>query len=398
MELSYYMEKIINSLLDTDWYKITMTRIFFYRFSDVVGEYAFICRTPGVIFTDEMVNEIDYQIGELCKLRFQEDEIDFIRSVSYMENAVGYLEFLKLFQLNRKFITVSKDASCGLSIRARGPLWAVSLFEIYVLAIVNEVYFRIRHSHEYRVLWDSAISRTEEKIENFNVDPFPIMEFGTRRRLAGNYQFTVINHLRRKILEHFIGTSNVMFSKIFGLKPQGTFAHEYVCVPQGLNDCSLRNSQRYAWDQWCREYRGDIGCCLTDTLGQDKFEKDFDRYWANMFTSLRHDSGCPFVWGDRAIDIYQKFGIDPMTKTLVFSDNLNFTTARAINKHFKDKIRTVFGIGTFLTNDTMTKPLNIVMKLVAVNNRPVAKLSNDSGKETCESSEYVKRLKREIYE
>jgi len=386
--------RIIASLLDTDWYKITMNRIFFYRFSDVVGEYAFICRTPDVKFTGNMVSIIRQQIDLLCNLRFNEEEIDFIKSVPYMRNAVGYLEFLKLFKLNRDFITVSRDSPCGLSIRARGPLWAVSPFEIYVLAIVNEVYFSERYGRGD--IHYAARSKFKEKMADFNARPFPIMEFGTRRRLSYDNQSAIVQTLEKLIPEHFIGTSNVLLSKKYGLKPQGTFAHEYACMPQGLDGCSLRNSQRYAWDQWCREYRGDIGCCLTDTLGQGKFEKDFDKYWANMFTSLRHDSGDPINWGDRAVEIYRNYGIDPMSKTLVFSDGLDFETARKIHAHFKDKIRTVFGIGTFLTNDTNVPPLNIVMKLVSVNNRPVAKLSNVAGKTTCEDAGFVKRLKLEI--
>jgi len=386
--------RIIISLLDTDWYKITMNRIFFYRFSDVVGEYAFICRTPGVKFTSEMVRDIEQQIDELCDLRFAEEEIDFIKSIPYMQNAIGYLEFLKLFRLNRDFITVSRDSPCGLSIRAKGPLWAVSPFEIYVLAIVNQIYFSYKYSGGD--LHDAAVKRFELKLKDFNNDPFPIMEFGTRRWLSYDIQSFVVQVLKNKIPEHFIGTSNVYYSMKYNLKPQGTFAHEYVCMPQGLNDCSLRNSQRYAWDQWCREYRGDIGCCLTDTLGQKKFEQDFDKYWAGMFTSLRHDSGDPIAWGNRAVKIYKNFGIDPMTKTLVFSDGLDFKTARKIHKHFKGTIRTVFGIGTYLTNDTKVPPLNIVMKLVSVNGRPVAKLSNVPGKTTCENAGFIKRLKLEI--
>jgi len=389
--------RIINSLLDTDWYKITMNRVFFYRFSDVVGEYAFICRSSGVEFTKEMVDEIRKQIGELCELRFTEDEILFIKSIPYMRDAVGYLEFLKLFQLNRNFITISwnRNNPCKLEIRAKGPLWAVSPFEIYVLAIVNEVYFFQKYSmNRLRII---AQDKLEQKLKDFNKNPFPIMEFGTRRRLSYLNQALVVQNLQKYIPEHFIGTSNVLMSKECNLKPQGTFAHEYACMPQGLNDCSLRNSQRYAWDQWCREYRGDIGCCLTDTLGQIKFEKDFDKYWANMFTSLRHDSGDPIEWGERAIGIYKNYGIDPMTKTLVFSDSLDFEKAQEIHAHFKDRIRTVFGIGTFLTNDTNVSPLNIVMKLVSVNNRPVAKLSNAVSKITCEDPGFVKRLETEIY-
>lgn len=386
------MKPIITSLLDTDWYKITMNRIFFYRFSDVVGEYAFICRTPNVIFNREMVNAIQYQINMLCELQFTADEIRFIKSIPYMKDAVGYLEFLKLFKLNKEFISVSWSMnSCGLEIRAKGPLWAVSPFEIYILAIVNEIYFSY-----YKDLKTSSVERLKAKLKDFNDDPFPIMEFGTRRRLSFDNQKFVLETLIKFIPQYFMGTSNIWFSKKFDLKPQGTFAHEYACMPQGLNDCSLKNSQRYAWDQWCREYRGDIGCCLTDTLGQAKFEKDFDRYWANMFTSLRHDSGDPIAWGNRAVKIYNDFGIDPMTKTLVFSDSLNFETAREIHKHFKGIIRTVFGIGTFLTNDTGVSPLNIVMKLISVNNRPVAKLSNVAEKTVCEDPEFVERLKKEI--
>jgi len=392
------MKSIITNLLDTDWYKITMNRVFFYRFSDVVGEYSFICRTPDINFTSGMVNEIKEQIDNLCNLRFSEEDIEFIRSVSYMRNAIGYLEFLKLFQLNRDFISVSTDSPCGLSIRAKGPLWAVSPFEIYVLAIVNEVYYKhiSLTAESYFGINMSADARLHEKLKDLNDDPFPLMEFGTRRRLSGHWQETVVKELIKSIPDYFVGTSNVLLSKKYNLKPQGTFAHEYACMPQGLNDCSLRNSQRYAWDQWCREYRGDIGCCLTDTLGQRKFENDFDKYWANMFTSVRHDSGDPIEWGIRMVHLYQNFGIDPMSKTLVFSDNLNFRKAKEIHNHFKDTIRTAFGIGTFLTNDTYEIPLNIVMKLVSVNNRPVAKLSNVPSKSVCEDAEFVEILKRDI--
>jgi nicotinate phosphoribosyltransferase len=384
------------SLLDTDLYKFTMQRAFFYRFSDVVGEYRFRCRTPDIEFTDEMVEAINFQLDALCDLRFTDEEIRYLAAIPYMTRAVGYHEFLRFFRLNRDFIEVHLSRSAGLEIIAKGPLWAVSPFEIYVLEIVNEVYYRCFLKNDYDETLNVANVKLDEKIAEFIKSPFPLLEFGTRRRFSGAWQEWVLKSLAAKAGDSFIGTSNVMLAKKLGLKPQGTFAHEYVCVPQGLNDCSLRNSQRYAWDQWCREYRGDIGCCLTDTLGQEKFEQDFDRYWANMFTSLRHDSGDPIEWGERAISIYEGFGIDPRTKTLVFSDSLSFNTARYINERFKDRTRCVFGIGTFLTNDTSTQPLNIVMKLVKVNNRPVAKLSNVDGKQMCIDSSFVDRLREEI--
>jgi nicotinate phosphoribosyltransferase len=166
-------------------------------------------------------------------------------------------------------------------------------------------------------------------------------------------------------------------------------------MPQGLPDCNPAESQKYAWDRWCREYKGDLGVCLTDTLGQNKFETDFTMYWANLFTGLRHDSGNPFEWGRRAIKLYEKHNIDPKTKLLMFSDSLDFKTAASIFKEFDGKVKLGFGIGTFLTNDMIEAPLNVVMKLVRVNNKPVAKLSNVPGKHMGDP-QYVEWLKQEV--
>ena len=384
---------IINHLSDTDLYKINMMRIYFYRFSDVTGEFEFKCRDEGVRFTEEMVEEIRDQVDHLCSLRFTPEEIEFLRGQRYHKDAVGFFEFLRFFQLNRKFIEVSHIGDCGLVIRAVGPLWAISPFEIYVLAIVNEVYFKFQYADIYAELTESFRVKLEEKVEKYKEDPFSLTEFGTRRRLSYFSQQLVISKLKGE--RGFWGTSNVHFAMKFKTRVMGTFAHEYVCMPQGLNDSSLSNSQRYAWDQWCREYRGDLGICLTDTLGQKKFEKDFDRYWANMFTGLRHDSGDPIEWADRAIKIYESMDIDPRTKTLMFSDSLNFDTCWVLEKYLVGRVKTAYGVGTYLTNDTMVKPLNIVIKLVRVNKKPVAKLSNVSGKEMG-SLEHVKILKSEI--
>jgi len=387
------MKRIIESLLDTDNYKLSMQRIYFYRFSDVVGEYSFRCRGDET-FTPDMVEEIRRQIDLLGDLRFTEEEIEYVKSMWYHSDAVGFHEFLRFFRLNPDFVTVDSSGPNGLTIRARGPLWAVSPFEIHVLSIVNEVYFTMKY--DMASLISDSMSRFTEKMKKFRERPFSVTEFGTRRRLSVMNQDIILRGLMHGAKGFLAGTSNVHLARKYGIKAMGTFAHEYVCVPQGLNDCSLRNSQRYAWDQWCREYRGALGICLTDTLGQDKFEMDFDRYWANMFTGLRHDSGDPIEWGERAIDLYRKYDIDPGTKTLMFSDSLDFNGCWKLEDRFAGRVRTAYGIGTWLTNDTGKKPLNIVFKLVGVNGRPVAKLSNVDGKTMCEDDGFVKRLREDI--
>jgi len=388
--------EIITHLTDTDAYTINMSRVYFYRFSDVVGEMKFICRTPNIEFTPEMVEEIRKQVGYLCKLQYTDDELNFVRSISYHKDAVGFLEFLRFFKFNEKFIEIKQGGPCGLEIRAKGPMWTICALEVHVLSIVNEVYFRMKYYQNYDDLFVNLLYRLRTKAEEFSKRPFSITEFGTRRRFSKEAQSYVIKTMKDTMGSYLAGTSNVYFAMQNGLKPMGTFAHQYVCTPQGLDDCAPRNSQRYAWDQWCREYRGNLGIALTDTLGQRKFEVDFDRYWANMFTGLRHDSGDPFEWGERAIKIYEGFDIDPRTKTLMFSDSLDFDKAWAIEERFKGRIKTAFGIGTFLTCDTKVPPLNIVMKLQKINGKPVAKLSNVPSKTVCEDEEYVERLKKEI--
>jgi len=390
------MPKIIYSILDNDMYKINMQRVYFYRFSDVMGEFKFKCRSPNARFTKEMIAEINKQVNYLCDLTYTDEELAFLKAIWYHKDAVGFLEFLRFFRFNRDFIKITEATdNCGISIVAKGPLWAVSPFEIPVLAIVNEVYFKYTHPHDYCALHNSLKERFGRKIVEFQARPFSLTEFGTRRRLSFDAQDYVVDGLRTLVPQYLAGTSNVLLAMKYGIKPIGTFAHEYVCMPQGLSDCSLRNSQRYAWDQWCREYKGALGICLTDTLGQEKFERDFDRYWANMFTGLRHDSGDPHAWGERAIELYKQYDIDPATKTLMFSDSLNFDKCWELEDNFFGRVKTAYGIGTWLTNDTFDEPLNIVMKLVRVNDRPVAKLSNVETKANGDA-EYVARLRGDI--
>ncbi|MDR0664224.1 MAG: nicotinate phosphoribosyltransferase [Helicobacteraceae bacterium] len=386
---------IIKSLLDQDLYKITMQRVYFHRFSNATARYEFRCRDESVVFTEAMFAEIDAEIKALDNLKFEKEEIDYIGDLYYMKEARGYLEFLRLFRLNSEYIRA--DLREGkLSIVAEGPIWLASMYEIFVLAIVSEVYFK------RAALGDLAVGRArlDAKIDAIKQRdiPFKFSDFGTRRRYSLAWMDEVIAALAKNFDGAvFTGTSNLYFAKKYNLIPMGTLAHEYLCLGQALDVVTIANSQRFMLQTWADEYRGDLGIALSDNLGSDYFfQHDFDKYFSLLFSGVRQDSGDPIEWGRKTLEHYEKYRIDPRSKTLVFSDALDFPRAFAINREFYDKANVAFGIGTNLTNDMGVKPLNIVFKMVSANGRPVAKLSDSPTKLMCEDQGYVEYLKSVI--
>ena len=182
----------------------------------------------------------------------------------------------------------------------------------------------------------------------------------------------------------------------YNLTPIGTYAHEFVQMYQGIDSIPLAYTNHYAMADWYDEYRGDNGTALTDTITTDLFLYDFDRSMVNNYSGVRHDSGDPYEWGEKMIRHFQKYGVDPRTKVLLFSDSLDFDHAQKLYDYFREKTRVSFGIGTFVTNDTCEGALNIVIKLQYVNGRPVAKLSDAPGKEMCQDDAYLAYLKRSV--
>ena len=199
--------------------------------------------------------------------------------------------------------------------------------------------------------------------------------------------------LGREVPQYFKGSSNVYLAKKYGLTPIGTMAHEYLQAYQSFG-VRLRDFQKAALEDWVQEYRGDLGIALTDVVGMDAFLADFDLYFAKLFDGLRHDSGDPIVWGEKALAHYAKLRIDAMTKRLVFSDALDIPSAFALYRHFADRVMTGFGIGTNLSNDTGIATLNIVMKLMSCNGQPVAKLSDSAGKTLCADETFLAYLRQ----
>lgn len=387
------LDPIVVSLLDTDLYKFNMDQVIFHKHTDLSGEYYFKCRNQGIVFTPEMFEEINAQIDHLCTLRFSKAELNYLRSIRFIKN--DYVEFLRLWRPIREYVTTSLSADGELSIVVNGPLFSAMQFEIFLLEIVNEVYFRMQY--DYEVLLASAKERLDQKIADFNSGKytFTFAEFGCRRRLSREWEDEVVRRLAQET-KHCVGTSNVYLAMKYNLTPIGTYAHEFVQMYQGIDSIPLAYTNYYAMKDWYAEYDGDNGTALTDTVTTDLFLLDFNRANVNNYTGVRHDSADPYEWGEKIIAHYQKYGVDPKTKMLLFSDSLDFDRAQALYDYFKDRTKVSFGIGTFCSNDTCEKPLNIVIKLQYVNGRPVAKLSDAPGKAMCRDEAYLEYLKRAV--
>ena len=387
------LDPIIDSLLDTDLYKFNMDQVIFHKHTDLNGEYHFRCRNQGVRFTAEMVQEISDQVDHLCTLRFTDDELKYLRSIRFIKP--DYVEFLRLWHPIRDYVEINRTEDGKLQVKVRGPLFSAMQFEIYLLEIINEVYFRMAYDYDH--LLGAARFKLENKFKCFHSGKysFKFAEFGCRRRLSREWQDEVVRRFKEET-SNMVGTSNVFLAKKYGLTPIGTFAHEFVQMYQGIPKIPLAYTNYYALKDWYSEYKGDNGTALTDTVTTDLFLLDFDRAMSNNFTGVRHDSGDPIEWGEKMIRHYEKFGIDPKTKTLLFSDSLNFDKAQALFDHFRDRTKVSFGIGTFVSNDTNVDPLNIVIKLQYVNGNPVAKLSDAQGKTMCADPEYEEYLRNAV--
>ena len=391
-------QPIVRSLLENDLYKFTMWQALLHQHPGAKAEYAFVCRNPPEFPLTELKAQLEDELDHLCSLMFAQDELDYLSGLRYIKS--DFVDFLNVFRFQRRFINVSIEND-QLSIVAKGPLVHVMGFEIFVLYIINELYFR-RLSHgreaEIRALGLARLQTKIELIQHARAEipkaaGFAFSDFGLRRRFSGAWQDEVVSTLLHALPESFKGTSNVYLAKRYGLVPIGTMAHEYMQAFQAFGT-RLRDFQKAALEGWVHEFRGDLGIALTDVVGMDAFLVDFDLYFAKLFDGLRHDSGDPYDWGDKAVAHYQMLRINPQTKRLVFSDSLTMPLALSLHQYFVGRIQVGFGIGTHLTNDLGLEPLNIVMKLVNCNDQPVAKLSDAKGKTLCSDETFLAYLRQ----
>lgn len=391
------LPQIITSLLETDMYKFSMGQTIFHQFSSYKTTWTFKCRNKDVFFTPAMVEEIKEQIKAYCGLRFTEDELFYLENIKWIKGS--YVDFLRLWQPRYEDFTITTDAECGLSIEAAGTWLNTSMYEIPTLAIVNEVFFRM--NYDYDTLYISFYKRLMDKVQKLTDGTYELgnfSEFGLRRRLSAEAQELAVKTLADAKIpapSKFVGTSNVYLAKKYNLTPVGTMAHEWImCTGQGNHKHNPAYSNWYALDAWVKEYGVLNGIALTDTITTDCFLRDFQLTYATLFSGVRHDSGDPFAWGEKMIAHYETLGIDPKTKTLLFSDSLDFEKAYKLYSHFREKANVAFGIGTYISNDTNVPALNIVMKVTKCNGMDVAKISDTPGKGMCKNADYVEYLQR----
>ena len=392
------LKPIINSLIETDQYKLNMMDVVMRKFNDYTVVWTFKCRNEDVRFTPEMIQEIREQVDHYCTLMFTDDELEWLKKNLPWLSA-GFINYLKFWHPVRNEIWINENNiqsynDCGLAIEAHGTWLNTSFYEIALLAIVNEVYFAYKYGVGSKDI--EFQKRTIEKFGKLGIeyDIGNFAEFGLRRRLSGEMQDWLIKYCVEQKVPGFVGTSNVFLAKKYGCKAIGTLAHEYIQCMQATPGHDVTYANRFAMEAWTDCFGVKNGTYLTDCITTDLFLLDFDEKYATLFSGLRHDSGDPFIWGDKIIAHYKKLGIDPKTKTLLFSDSLNFEKATKIKKYFDGKCKVSFGIGTYLANDTNVKPLNIVMKITECNGRPVAKISDVEGKGMCRDTQYVDYLKR----
>lgn len=400
IDKSLFRPRIITSAMDTDAYKLHMMQVVFEKYPSTIVKYRFKCRTEESLAP--FAAEIREAINDLEGLGFTDDQLAYLSKIPYLKEA--FIDFLRHYHLDpKRYLTVSVEDG-QLAIESKGPWLYTILFEIPVLAIVSEVrnrqrYGNVSDDHIQGVLY-RKVEYLKQEMARREIEDFRFADFGTRRRFSYVVQNRVVDYLSKALPENFIGSSNYHLAREYRITPIGTMAHEYLQAHQALVNVS--QSQKEALEVWNQVYRGRLGVALTDCITTDAFLKDFDYLFAVLFSGVRHDSGDPIIWGEKFIAHYEGLGIDPITKTLVFSDGLNFDRALDIAKHFQGRIRTSFGIGTFLTNDLgdyvsasgeAYKPLNIVMKMVECNGMPVAKISDEPGKSMCDDPVYLANLK-----
>jgi nicotinate phosphoribosyltransferase len=379
----------IESLLDTDLYKLTMMQAVLHNAPEANVAYRFVNRSSEVDLRP-YCEAINREIDALCELRFGKAELAYLSTLGFFRSE--FLEFLRIFQLNREFIQVSEGDE-NLQISIKGPWLHTILFEVPVLAIVSEAYTTTNFPAPNLAEGRARIEEKVSTIKQANVSAaYNITDFGTRRRFSRAWQCEVVKTLQAQLPDHFVGTSNVKLAMQFGLKPIGTMAHEYFQAYQALGR-RLVDSQKDALQSWANEYRGNLGIALSDIVGIDAFLRDFDLYFCKLFDGVRHDSGDPFTWGDKVLAHYEANGIDTHTKSLVFSDNLTIPKTLALFNYFHERAQLGFGIGTNLTNDLGYKPLSIVIKMTRCNEQPVAKISDEPNKIICDDPSYLKYLR-----
>jgi len=391
---------VINSLLDTDFSQLTMAQIVLHMHPDSHVRYRFECKNKKKI---GHIQEINHEIDQLCRLRFTDEELDFLDTFPCFKK--DFIEYLRLFQLNRKYIKAYLDNDRRLQIDIEGPWISTLLFTVPTLAIVNEIYAKYQsiNAKGFHSVEDTLTTGEERLAKKINhlttllktgqLTGFKFADFGTHHRYSHYWHDTVLETLKKKLRSYlFVGTSNAYFAMKHKLKPMGTMRHEWLMAYQQLGT-RLELSQKVALKDWIQEFNGEPGIAITDVVGFNAFLRDFDLYQAKLFDGCQHDSGDPTSWCVKLIEHFDKLGIDPKTKSVMFCDNVSIDTAIELHETLSEMIDITSGTGSDLTHDVGVIPLNIRFNLVECNGGPVGRIADDSGKTSCEDPKHLASLK-----
>lgn len=387
-----YDYPIVKTFLDTDVYKFYMQQAIFYHYKNVDVVAEFVCR--GNNFLGCYSSVLSEQISMMRSLSLSEEEYIYMTSFPFFQKE--YLHWLRKFRYNVSQVQINNYKG-QLHIRISGLWQEVILWEVPILALISEVFHRNFYPE---VTPKSAVQYLDDKLTKFfnntkdiDLSRLKIVDFGTRRRFSYDVQYSIVKRLKKNF-PFLIGSSNYHIARILKINPVGTQAHEWFQAHQQI-ESNLKNSQILALETWLYQYKNHLNIALTDSITMDAFLNDFNLYLSSSYQGIRHDSGDPIKWGEKALKHYEKLGIDPSTKTLLFSDSLDLESIISLYKKFSGRINVIFGIGTKLTCDIpYVKPLNIVIKLVECNGKPVAKISDSPGKTFCLDEHFLKYLRK----
>ncbi|MEJ2902746.1 nicotinate phosphoribosyltransferase [Pedobacter panaciterrae] len=378
--MSLHALPILSSILDNDFYKITMQQGVTRLFPSAKARYAFINRGKHS-FPDGFAKALREAVNEMATLQISREEKHFLQvNCPYLDPV--YLDFLEGYRYNPEEVHIAQNGD-QLEVHVEGLWYRTILWEVPLMSLICELFYVLNDSQ--RISNDEVINHTKEKIENYRRLGVTVAEFGTRRRYSYQVHRLVLQALSQYGDGSFIGTSNVHMAMIHKTKPIGTHAHEWFMFHAARYGFKMANAT--GLEHWVAVYRGDLGIALSDTYTTEVFFKQFDKMFSKLFDGVRHDSGDALLFADKVISHYNSMGIDPRTKTIIFSDGLNYEKVARIADHCRDKIGMSFGIGTNLTNDAGPTAMNIVIKMTEAQPKDgewteVVKLSDEHGKYT----------------
>lgn len=369
---------MIHTILDTDLYKFTTSYAYIKLFPYAMGTFSFKDRDETV-YTEAFLSKLKAEVANLANVALTDKELEYMtRNCRFLPRV--YWEWLSSFRFQPEKIDIYLDEEHHLNIEITDYLYKLTLYEVPLLAIVSE----IKNQTQGNVANpEEIICKLSEKVVLSNEHQLSFSEFGTRRRFSFDVQDRVISYLK-KSAHYCTGTSNCYFAMKYEMKMMGTHPHEWFMFHGA--QFGYKHANYMALENWVNVYDGDLGIALSDTYTSDIFLTNLSRKQAKLFDGVRCDSGNELEFIDKLTARYKELGIDSTTKTIVFSNALDFGKALEIQEYCRGKIRCAFGIGTNLTNDTGFKPSNIVMKLTQckmnINQewRECVKLSDDIGK------------------